>query len=290
MTLCIAAVCYEGRGHQSKPRIVISTDWKMESEIAGAEIQDKLYWIRDDWPVLLAGTFTRAFQLKETYRSFIDRAAARLTVMLRSEFMDFFRQPLILYKHSLADEFIGSRLGIPYDVFLANRNWFPETTYSELLTAVRRIPLECQLLMPVFLFDDPYLWRTGEEMVEYCDNFAAIGSGMDIAEASLCQRKRDENTSLAKTIYHVFEAGKLATLAGVAGVGKDHTISVLYPPDDKNLLLIRDVSSKGVKMLEQKFKEYGPKHVKSFDFDRKFLEVVEEVPKPSASQTPRQAQ
>jgi hypothetical protein len=290
MTLCIAAICYEGRGANCKPQIVISTDWKMESEIAGAEIQDKLYWIRDDWPVLLAGTFTRAFQLKETYRSFIDRSQARLQAMLRSEFMDFIRQPLIIYKHALADEFVGSSLGIPYDVFLANRTWFPETTYSELLTAVRRIPLECQLLMPMFLFGDPYLWRTGEETLEYCDNFAAIGSGMDIAEASLCQRKQDENTSLAKTIYHIFEAGELATLSGVPGVGKDHTISILYPPDEKNVLVIKEVSSKGYKLLKKKFREWGPKRVTSFGFDDELLELDVEVPKPSASQTSGQGQ
>ena len=192
MTLCIAALCSQG----GNPRIVISTDWKMESEIATAEIQDKLYWIREDWPVLLAGTFTRAFQLKETYRSFIDRSQLQLATMLRSEFMEFLRQPLILYKHRLADEFIGGRLGIPYDVFLANRGWFPETTYTELLTSVRRLLLDCQLLMPMFLFGDAYLWRINDEALEYCDNFAAIGTGMHIAEASLCQRKQDENTSL----------------------------------------------------------------------------------------------
>jgi hypothetical protein len=281
MTLCIAATCYQG----AKPKIVISSDWKMESEIAGAEIQDKLYWIRDDWPVLVAGTFTRAFQLKETYRSYIDRNQDRLQSMFRSEFMDFLRQPLIIYKHQLADEFIGARLGIRYENFLVNRSWFPETTYTELLTAVRRLLLECQLLMPMFLFDDPYIWRVSNETLEYCDNFAAIGSGMDIAEASLCQRKQDENTSLAKTIYHVFEAGKLATLSGVPGVGKEHTISVLYPPDEKNALVIKEVSSKGYKLLEEKYKEFGPKRVTSFNFDNELLELDCEVPKPSASQT-----
>jgi hypothetical protein len=281
MTLCIGAICYQGE----KPRMVISSDWKMESEIAGAEIQDKLYWVRDDWPVLLAGTFTRAFQLKEIYRSFVDRSSDRMLGMLRSEFMDFLRQPLILYKHALADEFIGARLGIPYDVFIANRNWFPETTYTEALTAVRRLPLDCQLLMPMFLFDDPYLWRINNETFEYCDNFAAIGSGMDIAEASLCQRKQDENTSLGKTIYHIFEAGKLATLANVPGVGKDHTISVLYPPDHKNALVIKEISSKGYKVLEEKFKECGPKRVTSIGFPDEFLELDVEVPKPSVSQT-----
>ena len=286
MTLCIAAICYQG----SNPRIVISSDWQMESELAGAEIQDKLYWIRDDWPVLLAGTFTRAFQLKEAYRSFVDRAVPRLQGMFRSEFIEFLRQPLILYKHSLADEFIGARLGIPYDVFLANKGWFPDTTYTEMLTAVRHLPLDCQLLMPMFLFDDPYLWRVNNEALEYCDNFAAIGSGMDVAEASLCHRKQDENTSLAKTIYHIFEAGKLATLAGVPGVGEEHTISILYPPDDKNALVIKEVSSKGYRRLEEKYKECGPRRVTSFGFGDDLLELDVEVPKPSASQTSGQAQ
>jgi hypothetical protein len=284
MTLCIAAICHQAR----KQRIVFSTDWQVESETAGAEIQDKLYWIRDDWPALLAGTFTRAFQLKETYRTFVDRGGARLAVMFRSEFMEFFRQPLILYKHQLADEFIGSRLGIPYDVFLANRVWFPETTYTELLTAVRRIPLECQLLMPMFLEGDAYLWRINAEILEYCDNFAAIGSGMDIAEASLCQREQDEDTSLAKTLYHVYEAAQLASIA--PGVGKQHTISVMYTPDGKNSLVIKSLSTKGEAVLKKKFKECGPKRVTTPEFDEGLLEVDFEVPKPSVSQTSKQAQ
>jgi len=283
MTLCIAAICQQ----RQQERIVVSSDWKQESGFAGSEIQEKLYWIRDDWPALVAGTLTRAVQLKDTYRTFLDRNLAQMQGLYRSEIANLLNQPLILYKHQLADEFIGSRLGIPYDVFLANgKAWLPEPAFSDLLTAVRRISLDCQLLLPMYLDGDAYVWRVNDENeapLEYCDNFAAIGSGMQIAEATLCHRVQEAETTLEKTIYHVFEAGKLASLSGAPGVGKDHTISILYPPDGKNSLVMKSVSPKGYKLLEAKFREYGPKRVTSFAFDEKLLDVDFEVPKPSTS-------
>jgi hypothetical protein len=44
MTLCIAAACREGNRH----RIVIGADQRIETYMAGADIQGKLYWIDDE--------------------------------------------------------------------------------------------------------------------------------------------------------------------------------------------------------------------------------------------------
>jgi len=67
MSLCIAAACQD----RGKSRVVIATDWKASAGIAAAEIQDKLYWIGDYMPVLIAGTITRAIELKDTYKQYL---------------------------------------------------------------------------------------------------------------------------------------------------------------------------------------------------------------------------
>jgi len=65
MTLCIAAACRR----YSKSRIIIGTDWRISGEIsAGADIQDKLYWINDEMFVLVSGTVTRAVELRDVYK------------------------------------------------------------------------------------------------------------------------------------------------------------------------------------------------------------------------------
>lgn len=269
MTLCLAAVCYEN----NKPRIVALSDWKSESASSSVENQDKLCWIREDWPAFIAGTTTRAIHLKDTYRTYLDVNKEALKTIYRSQVMDLLNIPLLQFKHKLADQFIGSRLGISYDAFLANgKTWFHESVFNDFITGARRVTLDCQLLLPIFVNGDPFIYRISDEQLEHCDHFAAIGSGMDIAEAALCQRKHDESTSLAKTLYHVFEAGKLVTLSGTPGVGKDHTIVIFYPPTEGKGVTVKEIKAKGYKFLEEQFKIYGPKRVGKLSFDEKFLE------------------
>jgi len=53
MTLCISATCVDEKRNRC---IVISSDFKAEvGEFAGAEIQNKLYWLyNNSWPVLVS--------------------------------------------------------------------------------------------------------------------------------------------------------------------------------------------------------------------------------------------
>ncbi len=68
MTLCVAAACKDNR----RSRIVIATDWRAETPIASGDIQDKLYWIDNNIAVLIAGTVSRAIELRDTYRQFLE--------------------------------------------------------------------------------------------------------------------------------------------------------------------------------------------------------------------------
>src|ERR1019366_1135520 len=69
MTLCIAASCEDQ--DRKELCIVVSSDWKAEvGDVAGAEIQNKLYWLFDEsWPTLIAGTASEAHDLIACYRT-----------------------------------------------------------------------------------------------------------------------------------------------------------------------------------------------------------------------------
>ena len=69
MTLCVAAACRD----RGKPRIVLATDWRTESAVASADIQDKLYWMSDNIAVLIAGTVSRAVELRDTFKQFLEQ-------------------------------------------------------------------------------------------------------------------------------------------------------------------------------------------------------------------------
>jgi hypothetical protein len=45
----------------------------IESEMAaGADIQDKLYWVNDDMPMLVSGDVTRSIELRDAYKVLLD--------------------------------------------------------------------------------------------------------------------------------------------------------------------------------------------------------------------------
>jgi len=283
MTLCIAAICKERKGKNKDPRIVIATDWKGENPIAGAETTDKLYWIHKGCPVLIAGTVSRALELKDTYRqTFLPLLLANPKApMVADNAFDVLKTALPIYKRKRAEEYIGTTLGVGYEAFLQNRDKLGDETFRALIRDVGKIEQEGELLICTFvpfrldapeLDMVPLLFRVQDWEVIECDNFTTIGSGGPVAEAALFHRAHDERDSLATTLYNVFEATKLGSIA--PGVGKHFTISVLYPPNEDGETVTRDVSAKGIKYLEARFREFGPKPTKSLEFKEEYLDTA----------------
>lgn len=277
MTLCVAAICGERKGRKSEPRIVIATDWRGETTEAGAENTDKLYWIWKGCPVMISGNVSRAVELKDTYR----QAFGALLLnnpgapMFRDNAFDVLKSALPAYKRKLAEELIGTTLGINYETFLQSRERLGDETFRALIRDIGSLEQDGQLLVCAFVPhapDDlapiPIIFRIEDWEVVQCDNFGTIGSGGPVADAVLFQRAHDERDSLAVTLYNVFEATKLGSIA--PGVGEHFTMTVLYPQKDGEVLK-RDVSAKGTQYLEAKFKEFGPKPTKKLEFKDEFL-------------------
>lgn len=264
MTLCVAAVCQE----RAIERIVVATDWRAEGYVAAGEIQDKLYWIGDDVVVLIAGTITRAIELKNTIVQYFERRKKKnLSPPKTADLCDLFRIPIIHFKRKLVGEYVGLKFGMSFGEFLGavGLKQIPESVAVEAFGTMKNLTQDCSLLL--CMFDDDKHARVIEidddGSLEIAESFAAIGSGSLIAESVFFQREHTDNETLGASLYHVYEAMKLGSIA--PGVGKDFTINVLYPRDrDHPHLHGQVLNDKGMAFMESQFKKRGPKQFTNF--------------------------
>lgn len=90
-------------------------------------------------------------------------------------------------------------------------------------------------------------------------NFGAVGTGSVIAKSTLYQREQSAFRPIEATLYHLYEAAKLA--AGTApGVGEIQQFFMLDPPTEKGreveVLSFTDTSLQAMKVV---FEEVGQK-------------------------------
>lgn len=264
MTLCVAAECHD-RGGQ---RIVLATDWRAEGNIAGADIQDKLYWIGKDIVALIAGTITRAIELKDTIIQHVERhQAQQLPSPKAADLCDFFRQPVVRFKRKLVSEYVGLKFGLTYKELLGaiGLKQIPDSIAAEVLGEIERINQDCCLLLCAFDAErnSRLICIEDDGSLETVESFKAIGSGTLIAESVFYQREHVDHDTLGASLYHVYEAMKLGSIA--PGVGKEFTINVLYPPDRSHPHVYGDVlNKKGMAFMETQFKKRGPKRFTNF--------------------------
>jgi 20S proteasome alpha/beta subunit len=270
MTLCVAAACQE----RGKPRIVIGTDWRAGTETAAADIQDKLYWIDDNIAVLIAGTVSRAVEFKDTYKQFLlrrerqekDKPEPEREPITAANLLDVFKAPSTIYKNKLVNEYIGLRFGMTYSAFLrcVAKKEIPDGVAEETLNNVKRIYPDCQLIILLFLDKRSHILKVDDDgSLESCESFAAIGSGADVAESVLYQREHEDDDSVGKTVYHVFEAMLLGSIA--PGVGDEPTIDVLYPQGERSKGVYGAyLNKRGEALMKREFKKRGPKTFSNF--------------------------
>jgi hypothetical protein len=154
---------------------------------------------------------------------------------------------------------VSARLGVSYDDLLRSvHGSIPQETYREIVNDVTRIKLGCDLLIVFFEWStgEPFIFRINDDgAIELCFNFAAIGSGLYIAESSLFYREHSENVQLPDAIYHVYEAMRLGSHA--PSVGKKFAMGISYAGESGQTQW-QYVESDYMAFLEQDFKKLGP--------------------------------
>jgi hypothetical protein len=267
MTLCVAAECE----HEGKARFVFAKDFEVETEIASAEIEAK--WTRigkADYPALMAGSGSRAIELADEIGQRLDGNDSD-----NESFVQIARFGVKEFKYKLADEVVASRLGIGYDRFLAEgARMLPSEVHREMLDAINAMTLGCSLLwLPFDANNGTHIVRIHDSgMVETCSHFAAIGSGMYIAESSLFQREQSNEKTLGDTVYHIYEAMKLGSAA--PGVGKSFSLHIVSPPaPPSQQVRMHWITEDYDKYMERMFAKFGPKKTSGILYRSRFVKL-----------------
>jgi len=266
LTLCIAAACED---EKHRDRVVIGTDWMATGEIAaGADIQDKLYWVNDDIAVLVSGVVTRAVELRDAYRSELKSMKARNEELSYRNIRRFVKAGPRLLKKDIAEEVVVFATGLSYAEFrkAIKTGEVTRDVANGVFRAIEAKNLECEVIIVAFVDKEPYIFIVEESgHVEERDNFALVGEGTYVAEAMLYFRKHESSDPLPVAIYNVWEALYMAARR-VATVSKTHSIDILIPPGERSThSTVYALTNKGFKFMKELFQDqFGVRRIKKF--------------------------
>jgi hypothetical protein len=237
--------------------IVLCADMKVGTWAAKAEIGFKLRWGRANWPAMISGEMSRAIDLVKTFSAHLN------SVELNSwNVIDAMRTAGNIFREKLADEIVRRNLSVSYDYLIKNKSKFPAAKVLETYTQIGQIDSEAELIVTGFVEGEPYIFVVERDCtVTQRENFACVGTGAYIAEPALYQRRQNRSATLARTLYHAYEAKKLGEIA--EGVGEMTVMFAIAPPKNieiRYLALARDQ----MKFLEEKYNEFGLKSTLDF--------------------------
>jgi len=266
LTLCIAAACQDEKG---RDRVVIGTDWMATGEIAaGADIQDKLYWVNDDIAVLVSGVVTRAIELRDAYRFELESMKAKKEKLNHRSIRRFIKAGPRLLKKDIAEEVVSFATGLSYAEFrrAIKTGEMTREVANGVFQAIEAKDLECEVIIVAFVDKIPFIFqveRSGH--VEERDNFALVGEGTYVAEAMLYFRKHESSDPAAMALYNVWEALYMAARR-VGTVSKTHSIDMLIPPGERSThSTVYTLTDAGFKFMKKLFRDqFGLRRISKF--------------------------
>lgn len=263
MTLCIAAECTRGKNQN----VILASDYETENEIVGAEIQPKLAWIGDQHVALLAGTSSRAVEFIMLCQSFFGTEEGK-----RLDTFDKLREVVLIQKKRLADELLAGQLGVTYEFFLrTGKEAFPDDLFREVSFEIKHTSLGCSLIIVTITKGHPKIFRVHDTgMVEICHNFAAVGSGLYIAESLLFLREYNADIPLRDAMYSVFEAMTFGSHA--PGVGEAFSMSIISEKQGK---LVWEYSNEEYRQyLEKQVPKFGLRTLTGIQCKKEWIELA----------------
>jgi hypothetical protein len=231
MTVCIAAVCEQDR---DDPKIIICTDRKVSSALGSADTMLKSRTIKlgvggePSWLCLTSGTDTAILaimrSLKEKFRSQVidDTNAVRLV-----------REALNERKGQLVEELIQGKYAISYQDFLADgKTKLPESAFRTTIAEIEMVQLDAECIVVGYGdYGFPLLIQTNVKCgADLKEDYAAIGEGSYLAQASLMSREHHGSRAFDRSAYVTYEAKKFAE--GAPTVGKTTVLLVMHRNGD----------------------------------------------------------
>ena len=245
MTVCIAA-----RVLGNNPALILCMDLKGSVEWSSSETTHKWIPLRHGFHAQIAGQVSRAKELAHHCED-----ALPANPVTQRDIVQALRKGIGTHKRALADEYTQGKLGISYEEFRKKgKTWIPEDIYREMSWEIKNQYATDELIVSGFIGRDPYIFKVSSDHVITCDDFAVIGSGTALSEASLLQRSQNINQGKDLTIYQVYEAKKLAERADA--VGTKTRIVIIWGDGSKQY--VNDI---GFDLLKARFAQFSPQPI-----------------------------
>lgn len=261
VTTCIAA-----RVIGNVSALVFCTDMKGSVEWSSAETTYK--WIPfGNFHALISGPLSAAKEVAQYCGSaLLSLESARTQEAVTSALGRGFGK----YKASYAERLVQSRFGVSYKEFRERgKSWLPEETYKSLYDEIHNHRSGSEIIIAGFLpFEKdadlknpqisrarrPYIFKVSDEYAITCDDFATIGTGGSLAEASLMHRSQSIHHSIPATIYQCYEAKRMSEKAEAVGVKS--RIIIVYGNNQA-----MELQGPGFEILDSHFARLSPQPV-----------------------------
>jgi|SRR5579864_5607474 len=203
LSLCIAAMCR----HEDQPCIVQCCD---TAGTRGEVKSDDILKIRTVGAntVLLAGNMSYARELLSECKPFIERYQVGGDDLAITGLIQGLVEAVRLRKRAMATAALSAELGVTYDeVFNWSQAHPTNPTWIHAWEQIRQIHLGAALIMSTFTDDEAAIVAIDPSgSVVWCDHYAAMGTGNNIASVILAQRDYDDAMKLDECVYRVIEA------------------------------------------------------------------------------------
>jgi hypothetical protein len=245
MTVCIAASSI----FNNDPLLFFCMDMMGSTDFSSAETTWK-------WTPLVSGFYSLISGPISTAREITSLCRAEL-VDVHTEningILDRLRDALGVYKARFADAHLRSRMGMTYEEFhREGRTALPEELFRELSYEIKAHYSSVELIIAGFITAKPVIFKISSDSVWFCEDFAVIGAGTQIAEAALFNREQSFMTGRNRSLYCVYEAKKLAEKA--PGVGKKTRLYIVHPDQS-----MESLESPGFQVLDAHFERFAPR-------------------------------
>jgi len=262
MTVCIAASCFED---EENPCIVLCRDWRGEVQgVGSADTFSKIRRLSSTWITLLANNMQRAEELIIRFEDHL-----RTVSLTEVNFPDEVRKVFSKYKKDMADSFSKNKYGFDLKTLVdKGKSAFGDDFTSTCFEEISKLPVDADLLICGFVekydYEDkkhrmaPVMCSVSERNVgdpvvlEY--EFAAIGSGCDIARSLMFTRELDSGDPLMRVIYVVYEAKALSET--VPGVGPAFSLDILRQDGT-----LESLSDTGFQRCRKMYSNFGLKPI-----------------------------
>jgi hypothetical protein len=191
MTLCIAAHCT----HNDEPALVLCSDMQGTDFVKSDDTQ-KVRVIRHSASIaLISGTISAALEMitrvSDPLRDFtaddknpvdFDPRLSKLLASLRAVARKRIEEKV--------EHYLGTTYSLSTAAFYSNLNAMPPADFSRVLGEIRRIDLDCDLIIANMTEEDPIIvLLTANGDVSLQENYSCIGSCYVLARSVLCQQR-----------------------------------------------------------------------------------------------------